>query len=46
VGQYTLAKGKSLIPFKAAEAKEIYAIAALLQQRISTVMRYVQHNPG
>ncbi|AMH00568.1 DUF4102 domain-containing protein [Serratia liquefaciens] len=41
-----------LIPVKAAEAKEIYEVAARLQQRISAVMRYaaqsgiIRYNPA
>lgn len=41
-----------LVPVKAAEAKEIYEIAARLQQRISAVMRYaaqsgiIRYNPA
>ncbi|MFJ5692210.1 tyrosine-type recombinase/integrase, partial [Providencia stuartii] len=36
----TLKTPDLLIPIRAAESKEIYEIAALLQQRISAVMRY------
>lgn len=41
-----------LIPVKAAEAKEIYEIAARLQQRIAAIMRYaaqsgiINYNPA
>ncbi len=36
----TLKTPDLLIPIRAAESKEIYEIAARLQQRISAVMRY------
>lgn len=48
----TLKTPDLLIPVKAAEAKEIYEIAARLQQRISAVMRYasqsgiIDYNPA
>lgn len=48
----TLKTPDLLIPVKAAEAKEIYEVAARLQQRISAVMRYaaqsgiISHNPA
>jgi hypothetical protein len=43
---------RPLVPVKAAEAKEIYEIAARLQQRITAIMRYaaqsgiISYNPA
>jgi integrase len=48
----TLRTPDLLVPVKAAEAKEIYEIAARLQQRITAIMRYaaqsgiISYNPA